>query len=213
MQQSTKSSRTRKTCFLRSLSLAAALMLSLAAVPALAAPATDVLRMPTADVLSPLHLALQAGLPFDSTVQSAALGLPGGLMISASVPPGGLDPQGLTAEVRYRMLEGTLITPAVAIGTTYNTQSQAFSPYAVITKGVLNAKLTAGAHLEQLASGGSNPFFGGVDLDVFGPLHALAEYDDGQLRYGARLSFLNADVKAYLEGSNVRLTGRLTLPL
>jgi hypothetical protein len=212
MQQMTKPSRTRRPLLTLTLFLAAALALSLTAAPAFAAVSTDVLRLPTADVLPPLRLALQAGLPFDSTVQSAAFGLPGGLMIAASVPPGGLDSHGLTAELRYRLLEGSLVTPAVAVGTTYNTKSQAFSPYAVLTKGILNAKVTAGVHLDQLASGAANPVFAGVDLDVFGPLHALAEYDGGQLRYGARFSFLNADVKAYLEGTDVKLTGRLVLP-
>ncbi|HHW13610.1 MAG TPA: hypothetical protein GXX28_01580 [Firmicutes bacterium] len=193
--------------------LALAAVFFLASLPAMAI-STEILRMPTADVLPFGRLALEAGYPFDSTVQRATIGLPHGFQLAAAVPPGGSYAEGVTADLRYRLVEGTLVTPAAAVGTTFNTKTNAFAPYAVLTKGILNAKFTAGVHLDELTAlrQGDNPVFAGVDLDVFGPLHALAEYEDGALRYGAKLSLLNAEVKAYLEGNKVNLLGRLVLP-
>lgn len=195
------------------LCLALVAVFLLASLPATAI-STEILRMPTADVLPFGRLALEAGYPLGSTVQRATIGLPRGFQLAAAVPAGGSYAEGVTADLRYRLVEGTLITPAAAVGTTFNTKTHAFAPYAVLTKGVLNAKFTAGVHLDELATlhEGTNPIFAGVDLDVFGPLHALAEYEDGALRYGAKLALLNAEVKAYLEGDKVNLMGRLVLP-
>lgn len=195
---------------------AAALFLSLTAAlfpaPAQAA-ATELLRVPTADVLPFGRVALEVGLPFETTVQRVTAGLPGGLQLSAAVPPGGTYAQGLTAELRYRFLEGSLLTPSVAVGAGYNTKTQEVSPYAVLTKGVLNAKLTAGVHLAELVSGAEQtPVFAGADLALLGPLHVLAEYDEGETRLGAKLSLLNAELKAYVQDSELNLTGRLVLP-
>lgn len=212
MLQRTKLPLATRRLLAASVALALAALLTLLSGPA-RATSTEVLRVPTADVLTFGRLALEVGLPFESTVQKATVGLPLGFQLGAAVPPGGTYEQGLTAELRYRLVEDTLVTPAVAVGAAYNTKSREVSPYAVLTKGILNARLTAGVHLDELAAGSDgNPLFAGADLAVFGPLHLLAEYDDGVTRYGAKVSLLNAEVKAYLEGREVNLTGRLVLP-
>lgn len=201
----------QRTTHLRRTLALAVILLGALSLPALAA-GTEILRLPTAEVLPFGHFALEAGLPFESTVQRVEVGLPLGLQVSAAVPPGGTYDQGLTADLKYRALAENLLAPSVALGASYNTKSREVSPYAVITKGVLNADLTAGLHLDQLSSGAKEPFFAGVDLDVFGPIHALAEYDGGTTRFGAKVSLLNAEVRAYLEGNQVNLVGRLVLP-
>lgn len=194
------------------LALIAAAVLALTASPALAAVSTDVLRVPTADVLPFGRLSLEAGLPFESTAQKATIGLPYGFQIAAAVPPGGTYAEGLTADLRYRLVAGTPVTPAVAVGAAYNTKNQTVSPYAAVTQGLFNAQLTAGVRLDELVSGSGDPLFAGADLAVFGPLHLLGEYEDGATRLGAKLSLLNAEVKAYLEGTKVNVLGRLILP-
>ncbi|MDI6871085.1 MAG: hypothetical protein QME79_06960 [Bacillota bacterium] len=207
----------QRTNSIRRTTAVAALALLFVTLPALTPPpalavSTEVLRVPTAEVLPFLRLALEAGLPFESTVQKATVGLPHGFQFAAAVPPGGTYAEGLTADLRYRLVEGNLVTPAVAVGATYNTKSQAVSPYAVVTKGILNVELTAGVRLDELVAGSEDPVFAGADLAVFGPLHALAEYEDGTTRFGAKLSLLNAEVKAYLEGAELNVLGRLILP-
>jgi hypothetical protein len=197
--------------------MVAALALLVATIPAstsrpVLAVSTEVLRVPTADLLPFGRLSLEAGLPFESAIQKATIGLPYGFQIAAAVPPGGTYAEGLTADLRYRLAEGTPVTPAVAIGAAYNTKSQAVSPYAAVTQGLFNAHLTAGVRLDQLVSGSGDPLFAGADLAVFGPLHLLGEYEDGTTRLGARLSLLNAEVKAYLEGTKLNVLGRLILP-
>ncbi|MGE5552532.1 MAG: hypothetical protein ACM3XZ_01240 [Betaproteobacteria bacterium] len=195
----------------------AALALLFVTLRALAAPlasaaSTEVLRMPTADVLPFGRLSLEAGFPFESTIQKATIGLPRGFQLAAAVPPGGTYAEGLTADLRYRLIEESLVTPSVAFGAIGNTKSGVFSPYAVATKGLFTAKLTAGALLDRLVSGSGDPLFAGIDLAVLGPLHAVAEYEDGTTRLGAKLSFLNAEVKAYLDGAKLNVLGRLILP-
>ncbi|MGE5506899.1 MAG: hypothetical protein ACM3RP_00185 [Chitinophagales bacterium] len=195
---------------LRLILLAAALLPSLAGPPVLAA-STQVLRVPTADVLPFGKVALEAALPAVGSLEKVEVGLPAGFQASLAIPGTGLD-QGATLDVKYRPVEGTLLTPAIAAGATYNTAKKSVSPYAAVTKGILGAKVTLGAHLDELANGAAEPVFGALDLGLFGPLHVLAERDHGTTRLGASVSLLNTEVKAYVEGDRTMLVGRVTLP-
>lgn len=190
--------------------LTAVLLAALAALPALAA-STRVIHVPTADVLPFGKVALEATLPTSGSVQKVEAGLPFGLQAAVAIPSAGLN-QGATLDVKYRPVAGTLLTPAIAVGASYDTEAKALSPYAALTKGILSAKVTVGAHLDDLTSGSSEPVFAAVDLGLLGPLHLLAERDRGTTRLGAGLSLFNTEVKAYVEGDRTMLVGRVTLP-
>jgi hypothetical protein len=189
--------------------VAIALVLS---VPVFAAP-TSLLRLPTADVLNLGQFGLEADLNGTSRLGRAEAGLSHGLMLGVTLPVDDLN-SGIklqSADLRFRALEGTLVTPAVAVGATYD-EANGVSPYAVVTKGVLNAKLTAGVRVSGTDLE-SAALFGGVDLGVFGPLHVVGEYDNGTIRYGAEFRALNARLSAYMDDSqHLSVVGRVVLP-